>query len=103
MFKTIKIPFELPEQKEALSISVKYSIEDKSNDVSFIHCKVDMAVEEIPEWLFPYEFVIKKYYNAGITVRSILADKYKTVEAALFTNAAADHIRVKETYEHRFI
>jgi hypothetical protein len=95
MDKVIRIPMQLTQKDEYVSIPVRYTVERENEAVTIYSCKVDLPKDKIPEWLTPHEFSIRKVYKKPVTVTQLSHIKnWGSVDAALFADETAKHIRV---------
>lgn len=98
----LTVPMQVKVRDEFVSIPVRYSIHNENENVTIYNCTVDLPTDEIPDWLHPHEFSIKKVYSPGvpigITVRSISPNPMGTLDATSFAAETMDQLLFKETY-----
>jgi hypothetical protein len=103
MKKTIRISMQLTHKEEFVSIPVSYITEQENENVTVYNCSVNLHNNDIPDWLEPTTFSIRKVYKKPITHTSIKpTGKWANIDAALFADETMKHIRVKETYKSNF-
>lgn len=102
MEKTTNITIEF--SNENLIIPLLYSVqnEDDNENVKLISCKVNLPADEIPSWLSPSLFTIRRVYSPGshgdigVTVTELGSIPCKNIESAKFVERSYDQISIIE-------
>lgn len=102
MEKIINIAIQLSSENVIIPLLYSVQNEDDNENVKLISCKANLPADEIPSWLSPSSFTIRRVYSPeshgdiGVTVTEFGSIPCKNIESAKFVENSYDQISIIE-------